>query len=65
MVLHPLRKPVFSHQPKLFHGADYTDSYPRGYLLKIKVENIQLCNCPHKYATYKGTDWIKWGSEIL
>lgn len=44
-------------------GTTQTQTSQRLSAKKITVENIQLCNCPHRYMTFRGTVWIKWVSE--
>lgn len=61
-----LLEKVSSFLPSLkFPRGIHRLRYPRGYLLKIKVEEIQLCNCPHKHGIFRGTIYMKWDSATL
>ena len=60
-----LEKPCHSLPAWSLPGGLHRLRYPRGHLLKIKVENIQLCNYPHKHMIFRGTGWMKWDSETL
>lgn len=64
-MLYSLRNPLVLYQPKVYQGDLHRLRYPRGHLLKIKVENIQLCTYPHKHMVFRGTGWMKWDSETL